>query len=99
VEVSGEAESAPKAIRMINTTHPDVVILDLEIEGGTGIDVLRKVKKGKASPVVIMLTNYSSQPYRKGCFEAGADYFFDKSSELQDMCDVLHNCVADQSDV
>lgn len=82
VRVVGEAEDVQSAERGIQSTHPDVAILDIRMPGGSGIDVLRKVKAaGRVKPSVIMYTNYGLPQYRKACTEAGADFFFDKGSD------------------
>jgi len=43
----------------------DVVILDIRMPGGNGLDVLRRVKLEHNAPKVIVLTNYSSRSTRK----------------------------------
>ncbi|HEY6288725.1 MAG TPA: response regulator transcription factor [Nitrospiraceae bacterium] len=78
-EVVGEAEETQTAIRLIQDTLPDVVILDLKLAGGSGFEVLRAVKLVPHAPVVIVLTNLTSFEYQTTCLEAGAEFFFDKS--------------------
>lgn len=78
-EVVGEAEEAQTAIRLIQDTSPDVVILDLKLAGGSGLEVLRAVKLAPSTPVVIVLTNLTSFEYQTTCLEAGAEFFLDKS--------------------
>ena len=82
VDVVGQAEDAPGCLDAIRQTRPDVVILDIRMPGGNGIDVLRQLKKVSPAPKVIMLTNFAYAQYRKKCEEAGADFFFDKSTEF-----------------
>jgi len=78
----GQAEDAPTSLDAIRQTQPDVVILDIRMPGGSGIDVLRTLKKMTPAPAVIMLTNFAYVQYRTKCEEAGADFFFDKSTEF-----------------
>jgi DNA-binding NarL/FixJ family response regulator len=78
-EVVGEAEDAQTAIRLIQDTSPDVVILDLQLAGGSGFEVLRAVKPAPHAPAVIVLTNLTSFEYQTTCLEAGAEFFLDKS--------------------
>jgi DNA-binding NarL/FixJ family response regulator len=82
VEIVGQAENGAEAISAIGKLQPDVVILDIRMPGGSGIDVLRHVKQDKAAPVVIILTNYPYPGYRQKCLQAGADFFLDKSTEF-----------------
>ena len=89
VEMIGEAENVQQAIEHIRQQGPDVVILDIKMPGGNGIDVLKEIEKHDQSPVVIMLTNYPYPQYKKKCMDAGADFFFDKSREFEKVVEVL----------
>jgi len=89
VDVVGQAEDAPGTLDALNQVRPDVVILDIRMPGGNGIDVLREVKKMTPAPQVIMLTNFAYAQYRKKCEEAGADFFFDKSTEFEKLPQAL----------
>src|SRR5437016_3226766 len=80
VSISGFAHSVAQANISIEALRPDVILLDIQMPDGSGIDVLKKAKRQIPSPVVIMVTNYPFPQYRKKCLEAGADYFFDKSN-------------------
>ena len=81
VIVVGEAADVSSAQEGIATTRPDVAIVDIRMPGGSGIDVLRRVKSvGRDRPSVIMYTNYALPQYRKACTAAGADFFFDKAA-------------------
>lgn len=82
VEIVGQAQDAQEALRAVLEFKPDVVTLDIQMTGGCGMEVLKQIKSQDRSPVVIMLTNRTSSPYRKRCIEAGADFFLDKSTEF-----------------
>ena len=82
IETIGQAADVCEAISSIKELKPDAVILDIQMPGGTGIDVLRHIKKEQPATVVIILTNYPFSPYRQECMDEGADYFFDKSLEF-----------------
>lgn len=85
----GYAGSASEAISGIQEAKPDVVTLDILLDQGTGYDVLEKVKSPSAPPVVIVLTNFPYPQYRTKYIQGGADYFFDKSTELDSVVGVL----------
>jgi DNA-binding NarL/FixJ family response regulator len=89
IDMIGDAENVQEAIDTIQELKPDVVILDIRMPGGSGIDVLKEIKKVNHVPVIIMLTNYPYPQYRKTCLDAGADFFFDKSSEFEKVVKVL----------
>ena len=91
INVVGFAREAAEASFYIRRLQPDIVILDIQLQRGTGIDVLETMKKKQPSPVAIMLTNYPTGPYRTKCQSLGADYFFDKSSEFEKVADVCQS--------
>jgi len=90
-EVVGEDGEAQAAIRLIQDTRPDIVILDLQLAGASGIDVLRVVKLAPWAPVVIMLTNLASLEYQINCLQAGAEFFLDKSFGFERLADILRD--------
>lgn len=90
-EVVGEAADAQAAIRLIRDRRPDVVILDLQLSGASGLEVLRAVKHAPHASVVIVLTNLTSLEYQITCLEAGAEFFLDKSFGFERLADILRD--------
>jgi DNA-binding NarL/FixJ family response regulator len=91
VDIVGQAGDVPEAIEAIEGSKPDTVILDIQMPGGSGLDVLKVLKSSTPSPVVMMLTVGPSSEYKDRCFAMGADYFFEKSSELRSMAQLLRD--------
>jgi len=91
LEVVGQAETVSKATLEIGKAKPDVVVLDIGMPGGSGIDVLESLKKHPFPPIVIMLTNHVDRQYRKKCLNNGASFYFDKSTEFHRVAEVLQN--------
>jgi len=89
IEIVGQAGTVGETLEGIRTLKPEVVVLDIAMPGGSGIDVLQSLKRDRARPVVIVLTNYGYPQYRKKCFELGARFFFDKSTEFEKVGEVL----------
>lgn len=67
----------------------DVMILDIQLSGRSGIEVLREVKRTPHAPVVIMLTNLVSAEWRAACWKAGAECFVDKSFGYEQLAGIL----------
>ena len=88
IEIVGEAIKVDEAMQSIEDLKPDIVILDIKMPGN-GINVLKMIKKKIFAPKVIIFTNYPYPEFRKKCFELGADYFFDKSFELEKLIKIL----------
>lgn len=89
VKVVGQAGTAAEAIRQIRKLKPAVVVLDISMPGGNGISVLREIRRADLAATVIMLTNFSQEQYRQKCADLGADYFFDKSTEFDQVRGLL----------
>lgn len=83
VSVAGEADSEESAGQSFSQIQPDVVVLDLRLKSGSGLAVLEQIKSQVPQTVVVVLTNYSQTEYRQKCSRLGADYFFDKSQDIE----------------
>jgi hypothetical protein len=68
-----------------------VVILDLCMPGGNGMDVLKTLRRDRLTPLLVVLTAYGERHYRKACLERGATFVFDKSIEFQKVAELLGN--------
>jgi len=96
VEIVGQANNAQDAIQFISEAKPDVVILDIRMPGKSGIEVLKDIRDKKLPIRVIMLTNYPYPQYRKKCEELGADYFFDKVTEIEEIPTLIEELAKDK---
>jgi DNA-binding NarL/FixJ family response regulator len=81
LEIVAQAGTGSEASGAIQVLRPDLVILDIQMPDGNGIDVLRQAKQNYPNTVVIMLTNHPYSQYQKKCAELGADYFLGKSTD------------------
>jgi DNA-binding NarL/FixJ family response regulator len=94
IEIVGEAETLCAALELIQTTKAEVVILDLALKNGSGFEVIKKAKARENSPLVIVLTNCTALPFREKAQQEGADFFFDKSTEFEQVLEVLRQKAA-----
>jgi DNA-binding NarL/FixJ family response regulator len=74
------SHSYKEAINAITEKNIDIAVLDINLPDGNGINILRYLKKNKPAVQAIMLTNKSSEFYRKLCLKEGAADFIDKFS-------------------
>mgnify|MGYP006294102383 CR=1 FL=1 len=84
-----EASTIEDTMNRIEAYTPGVIILDLRMPDGSGTDVLKTVKAYPEPPIVIVFTNYPYPQYRRKCMEWGADYFFDKSADLEKLAEIV----------
>jgi DNA-binding NarL/FixJ family response regulator len=78
-----EAEDVPQALLAADRLQPDVVTLDMQLPGGSGLDVLRVLKQANRGPTVIVVTNQADPQTRQACMAAGASFFLDKSLDME----------------
>jgi DNA-binding NarL/FixJ family response regulator len=97
VAVVGQAADVSTGARLIRELRPDVVVLDINLAGENGMELLRSVKQEKLSIQVIMFTHYDHPALRQKCAEAGADYFFCKSTDLDEMLEVCRQLAGPDS--
>ncbi|EXI91748.1 MAG: putative transcriptional regulator [Candidatus Accumulibacter sp. BA-94] len=93
-EVVGEFASAAPAIESLRSNPPDIVLLDIQLVDGSGLEVLREVRANHQRTKVLMFTNHAEEVYRKRCLRAGAHAFYDKKSDLQALRQDLHRLAA-----
>ncbi|BCB28665.1 hypothetical protein SKTS_35510 [Sulfurimicrobium lacus] len=93
-----EAASPGAAIAGIVERRPELVVLDLKLEGGSGLDVLREVNEKVPACRVIVFSNHASQPYRKKCMAMGAEWFFDKAQDFELVRDKVRQVAGAASD-
>jgi DNA-binding NarL/FixJ family response regulator len=64
---------------------PDIIILDIHMPHKNGLQVLEEISKNENSPIILVFTNTNYPQYRKKCLNLGADRFFNKSTEFEEM--------------
>lgn len=82
VEIVGEAEEPGAAFAGIDRSAADLVVTELHLSGGTGMELLALLAQNKPHVIVMVLTNHSGAWFRRACLTSGAHYFFDKTSEF-----------------
>jgi len=92
-ESVGHAAGADEAIAAIPSSRADVVVLDLQLEQGSGFDVMRALRESAPRLRFYVLTNFAHEAYRRKAQELGARGFFDKSREV----DLLREALAAES--
>ena len=79
--------SIEKALIALSLNNPDVIILDLNLPDGNGIDLLKKIKSIKNNSKVFIFS--VNNELRKTCLRLGADCFFDKTTDSEKLIESL----------
>jgi DNA-binding NarL/FixJ family response regulator len=89
VAIVGQAEDGFQAQTLFRQHRPDAVVLDIQLPGASGMDLLVEFKREHPTCVVIVLTTYAFKEFRIRCTALGADHFFDKSADFERVIEVL----------
>lgn len=83
--IVGQAQTPLDSIEGILAAYPDVVVLDAQLDGGSGLQVLRAVRHIAPSIAFVVFSNNSSPSYRQCYLGEGAEDFLDKSHEFDQL--------------
>ncbi len=97
IEVVGEASNGEDGIRLATEYHPDVVLMDLVMDGMDGIEATRKVLEINPDCKVIVLTSYLDDEKMYPVIEAGAFSYLLKTSRASEIADAIRAAVRGQS--
>ncbi|SHO43777.1 response regulator [Desulfopila aestuarii] len=97
ISVIGEAENGRELISLLNTTSPDVILVDINMPLLNGIDVTRNIKKSFPEIEIIILTMYTNEEYVKEALLAGASGFLVKDTVPYDLCSAIRAVANKQS--
>ena len=91
VEIIGSADNEADAVAAIIADPVDAVIVDLKLREGGGMAVIEKLRAAKfdRQPKIIVFTNHPFPEIRKRAMQLGADYFYDKSAEYDNVRSTL----------
>jgi two-component system cell cycle sensor histidine kinase/response regulator CckA len=81
LDIVGQVTSVADARAILSKVHADLVILDLQLRDGSGLEVLRELRASHPETKVIVFTNHPEEQYRRRCAEFGVTHFLSKSTD------------------
>jgi two-component system response regulator EvgA len=81
-ETIGEASDGINALQMIESLKPDMVILDISLEGMDGLAALKRITREKLATRVLVFTSQIKETFATRCLQAGASGFVSKSEPI-----------------
>ncbi|MGD7788376.1 response regulator [Propionibacteriaceae bacterium Y1700] len=85
ITVVGEAGGGYEAVTKIADTAPDVVLMDLRMPQGSGVDAIRAVRATGSATRILVLTTYDTDRDIRSALEAGADGYLLKDTRRADL--------------
>lgn len=93
-EVIGEASSGAEAVSLANRLAPDLILLDLNMKGLSGLDTLNALRRDGVSARVVILTVSDARSDIFTLIDAGADGYLLKDSDPEVLLQEIHQCLA-----
>lgn len=93
-EVIGEAGSVADARKSIALSDPDVVVLDIRLPDGNGLELARDLRANNASMGIVMLSMYAGDEYLFGALDAGASAFVAKDAPADEVMAAARHAAA-----
>jgi len=91
-----EAADVTEAIELANKVHPDLVLLDVMMPGGSGLAVIERLRNtpGLASVPVVVVSAFVTDGDRRAAHDAGADGFIGKPFDPDELASVVEELLA-----
>lgn len=92
--ICSEAEDAQQVLAEVQSREWDLVILDLNMPGRSGLDVLRDLKAGRPNLPVLVLSMHPEDQYGKRVLQAGAAGYMNKESAPEELIKAIRKVLA-----
>ena len=89
IRVVGEAEGAQAALDLIAELQPDVVLLDIQLAGPSGVDLARQLRRSQSKVRVIILTSHDHEAYLLEAAQAGVYGYLLKGASAEVLADAI----------
>jgi DNA-binding NarL/FixJ family response regulator len=89
-----EASTSSEALASVRADPPALVILDMNLPDGLGMDIIKPLKQLSPAVVIAVFTIHAGPSYSKRCMALGADWFFDKATDADALLEVVRQHVA-----
>ncbi|WP_374008968.1 response regulator [Leifsonia sp. LS-T14] len=97
IEVVGQAGSGPEAVALVGELHPDLVLMDLRMPGGDGVEATRAIVAAHPATRVVVLTTYETDQDILRAIEAGASGYLLKDIAPAELARSVRSAAAGQT--
>ena len=94
ISVVAEAGSVAQAVRRADAVRPQVILSDLRLPDGTGLDVVAHVRKSLPDTRIVVLTSYDDDAAKAAARAAGADVFLSKTASSAQMLQAVRDAAS-----
>ncbi|QGJ69095.1 Response regulator transcription factor [Planctomycetales bacterium 10988] len=86
-ELVGEAEGSPEALRLLDTLNPDIMLVDITLANGNGLELIKKIRSRSATTAVLVSSMHDESIYAERVIAAGGMGYLCKCNAAKE---VLH---------
>jgi DNA-binding NarL/FixJ family response regulator len=91
LEICGETDSAPAALQMIGQVNPEIAIVDISMERGSGIELIKDIKANYPNVMVIVLSMHDEALYAERALRAGARGYIMKREATKNVLQAIRS--------
>jgi len=96
-DVVGEAGSVAEAVSVAHESKPDVIVMDIRLPDGNGVEATREIRGERPEVKVIMLTSYADDEAIYGSIMAGASGYLLKQTRGQNLAEAISRVASGES--
>lgn len=97
IEVCGEAATAAEALKLVESSKPDVVLLDIRMEGGDGLNTLGRIKLDHQDLPILLFSTYDNPTYVARAVALGAAGYVVKDSSRERLIECVETAARGES--
>ena len=90
-EICGEATDAGQAIQKASELNPDLVLLDISLPDGSGLEAARRIRQEIPHVRILMMSHHDATQFVQSALESGADGCIDKARLALDLVATIKN--------
>ena len=90
IKVIGEATTGEQAITLSRELNPEIILMDVKMEGIGGLEAIRRISRQDNKIKIIAVSSLDNEPYPSRTLQAGASGYISKNAKAQEMIDAIH---------
>lgn len=94
LEICGEAGDVPDAVAMVDDVLPDLMIVDVSLEGGSGLELIKQVKAINSDIKMLVWSMHDESLYAERVLHAGAKGFISKQEPTETICAAIRQVLS-----